>query len=178
MNIKGKVTMNGHQVEIEAGSAQEIAAILTSVLGNQKGVSFSARTQKSRTPRTPEEVRAYKREWYRNKMAGTNFIARPGSVGKKKGYQPWTPGDILTVAKLAAAHGSDSTGFNNRAYHTLREKGEVQTRRRNNVYGYVSQIHNFVWTGKTTTKMPESLLSLLSENGFKGPMVERLPQLA
>lgn len=151
--LKGKVTIDGVSVEIEAGTPSELASVLQSVLS----VGKKSQTPVAKPVDTPSSPSAYsvKPNVRKNKSSGM----------PRKGYHWWTKNDVLTVARLAIEHGEKQDGFSKRVSRYLRGHGEVRSRSDVNMQIFGNRIHRYLYKGRTL-KMNKSTLKMLNENGF------------
>jgi hypothetical protein len=145
---RGKISINGAQIEVEANTAPELAAIISQVIsratGETRTVAKLGRPVGSRSSSTRRSQGSHR------KASGPQYT--------------WSDNDILAIARIVMEHGPETPGLTSKVRSFLKEYGDETRRTRASVASYVSRLHLYFYKGSTKNMGPKTLQLLKDSN--------------
>lgn len=146
--IKGRIKLNGVDVELEASSPTELANIINQLANGRSTTPRRAQKNVTQAQVTRQEDQKKKRTL--------------------KAYLRWQDEDVVAIARLAGQFGESGRGFSAAAYRYIRANGVNKERDLKSVSVMAGRIFRFVHTGETMG-MNEKTLEQLSSKGITAP---------
>ena len=150
---KGKIVLNGAQIEVETDSPNDLASVLTSILSNN-----IEKTEKKEI--TPRETVLEKPV-----VTPAGRSIRKDNGKKRMNYYAWSDKDVLTIAGMALKHGDNREGFPKKVIDRMERVGDVKTRSYENFSIFANRLHRYLYTGDKSG-VNKNILAVLMANGF------------
>ncbi len=137
--IKGKIKLNGTEIEVTSDDSNSMKEVLGYLIGNQK-------RQYNRKEESGDEADAEPKSEEQS-VSTTVVNKRPNAHRPRTPYVKWDEKDVLVLAHAAIRFGSKITGIGKYAFEALAASGSTG-RKLENVSIIAMRIHRYVYTGK------------------------------
>ncbi len=137
--IKGKIKLNGTEIEVTSDDSNSMEEVLGYLIGNQK-------RQYNRKEESGDEADAEPKSEEQS-VSTTVVNKRPNAHRPRTPYVTWDEKDVLVLAHAAIRFGSKITGIGKYAFEALAASGSTG-RKLENVSIIAMRIHRYVYTGK------------------------------
>ncbi len=142
--IRGAVTVNNVRVDIEAHNASEFAEVV-------KALTKTSAPEKQVTKASSSHI----------EVSGK----KPRARTQVQNY-PWNEADVLAIAQMCRAAGSEKKGLSKRVYDYLTRNGVVKARSYPNVDIFTARIWRYIQTG-ATININKNIMKYLKDGGYE-----------